>query len=187
MTLFELLQCTPWAAVQAALLRKADKKIPVLAYQALMEQLKRMQPHPNPMRIAVEPERMPFNAAEPELQVVGRDGSLNKHMADWKECGAPADYDDEEATFSLSFKRWEEWLGMVVEPETLRSMRSEDIVAYVLEDMTFYGFTQDRIADALEEIRLQIDRFDSMTPDERKRSSSSVVEVMVSLRERFPR
>ena len=47
--------------------------------------------------------------------------------------------------YSLSLTPWAEWLGMEVSVETISNYGINEIVAYCLYDMTFYGFDEEQI------------------------------------------
>lgn len=47
--------------------------------------------------------------------------------------------------WGLSFTPWKEWLGMNIHPDTLRQLTKSEIIAECLYEMTFYGFTEDRV------------------------------------------
>lgn len=49
--------------------------------------------------------------------------------------------------YGLSITMWEKWLGMEMEHETIRDFNYNEIIAYCLYEMTFYGFDQETIAD----------------------------------------
>ena len=56
--------------------------------------------------------------------------------------------------YGLDLSRWEEWLAISVPQSLLDKLAAADIVAHCVWDMTFYGFTQERIA----ETRAKLDR-----------------------------
>jgi hypothetical protein len=56
--------------------------------------------------------------------------------------------------YGLDLSRWEEWLAIRVPQSLLDKLAATDIVAHCVWDMTFYGFTQERIA----ETRAELDR-----------------------------
>ena len=55
-------------------------------------------------------------------------------------------------SYSLSFSRWEEWIGMKIEEQSMKEFSQAEIVAHCLFDMTYYGFDQDSIKRTLEDI-----------------------------------
>ncbi|MHA1503362.1 MAG: DUF6557 family protein [Candidatus Heimdallarchaeota archaeon] len=47
--------------------------------------------------------------------------------------------------WGLGFHSWEEWLGMEIHPKTFDICNHLDIVVHCLWEMTFYGFTPEKI------------------------------------------
>jgi hypothetical protein len=48
--------------------------------------------------------------------------------------------------YGLDLSRWEEWLAVRVPRSLLAKMTATEIVAHCLWEMTFYGFSQEKIA-----------------------------------------
>lgn len=48
-------------------------------------------------------------------------------------------------SYSIDLLSWEEWLAMIVSPETLKQYLPEEVVAHCLWEMTFCGYTQEEI------------------------------------------
>ena len=55
--------------------------------------------------------------------------------------------DGEEISYGLELYPWAELLGTEVTPETLAGFKAETIVAGCLYEMTFFGFTEDKIRE----------------------------------------
>ncbi len=54
--------------------------------------------------------------------------------------------------FILEFTPWSKWLGMEVDEHTLEKFSEFDIIAHSMYEMTFFGFSQEDIKTAEEEI-----------------------------------
>lgn len=54
--------------------------------------------------------------------------------------------------WSLSFCPWKEWLGMVVCQEALEGFSASQIVANCLYEMTFFGFTEEKINQEMQKL-----------------------------------
>lgn len=54
--------------------------------------------------------------------------------------------------YSISFDPWKHWAGMNIEQETLNTLSKNEIIAGILYDMTFHGFTEERIEEELTKI-----------------------------------
>ena len=52
--------------------------------------------------------------------------------------------ESDEVSYSLVFTSWAEWLGMDVCQETLEALTPNQISAYCLNEMTFFGFTEEQ-------------------------------------------
>ncbi len=52
---------------------------------------------------------------------------------------------DELERYCLTLTRWNEWLGMDVDPLTLETFNREQILSNCLYEMTYYGFTEEEI------------------------------------------
>lgn len=83
--------------------------------------------------------------------------------------------------YGLDLSPWEEWLAVRVPPALAAAMPAAEIVAHCVWEMTFYGFTQERVA----ENRAEIERR-ARDIDEGEVEGIPMEEVMTRLRERFP-
>ncbi|MDM4769058.1 DUF6557 family protein [Solimonas sp. SE-A11] len=147
MNLADLVRITAWPDVEGALRRLFPGRTQqVSAYRRLFEELGSMVPSPQAMRVSIEEELLPpDNLAI--VQVLGRDGTLQRDVAGWPElfeeyAGSPAG--DREVTFTLCRYSNADWLGMTVEPATLRSFTQGEVLAYLLVEMTRLGFSDAR-------------------------------------------
>lgn len=52
-----------------------------------------------------------------------------------------------EKYYGIEFCPWIKWISMFITQETLNNLTKEEIIAACLYEMTFFGFTEDRIAD----------------------------------------
>ena len=59
-------------------------------------------------------------------------------------------------SYALEFTSWAKWLGYEVEQATLKKMPKEEIVAHCLWEMTFIGFTQNKIRRRLAALKKQV-------------------------------
>jgi hypothetical protein len=59
-------------------------------------------------------------------------------------------------SYALEFASWRKWLGYEVERATLKRMPGEEIVAHCLWEMTFIGFTQNKIRRRLAALKNQV-------------------------------
>ena len=60
--------------------------------------------------------------------------------------------------YALDLLPWAAYLGLAVPDAVLNAFDAEEIIAYVLDEMTFYGTTEEAVADTLKEVlRLKSD------------------------------
>ena len=59
-------------------------------------------------------------------------------------------------SYALEYTSWAKWLGYEVEQATLKKMPKEEIVAHCLWEMTFIGFTQNKIRRRLAALKKQV-------------------------------
>lgn len=186
MTLRELLESTSRADLDDAIARLFPKDVAFREeYGRLVDSLASLNCRRHPMRISIEAERFPSDPRHPDLQVVGRDGSLNRDLPDWAECSAPGEFDEEEATYSLTFVPWSERLGMAIDPPTLQAIPGPDVLAYVLKDLSFYGLSPNDTARVLDDVRRRVDKSSRATPQSQRRSRISADGVIASLKRRL--
>jgi hypothetical protein len=68
--------------------------------------------------------------------------------------------DGEEISYGLELYPWAELLGTEVSPETEAGFKAETIVAGCLYEMTFFGFTEDKIRETEERWSKEIEKED---------------------------
>jgi hypothetical protein len=73
------------------------------------------------------------------------DKNMYTNICGWKD-------DNSNRHYSLELTPWDEWLGMYIKEDILQKLNREDILAHILWEMTFMGFTQ-------EDIKAQADSF----------------------------
>ncbi len=170
MTLKELLESVEWSDVQQELRSIDNRDNQLRGLRAVFDELQELPASPSSMRILLEVVE-PEEEGEPQsFEVVGRNGRLNREENDFKYVSDEVDdeWADSEANFCLSLTRWEEWLGMQVDPATLAEIPAPRIIAHCLWDMTFHGFTQEKIREFEMELKRESDELDAMSPEERE-------------------
>lgn len=58
----------------------------------------------------------------------------------------------EDLHFALGFTRWEEWANAQILLQEDLEINTEELIAILIYEMTFYGFNQDEIANELKEM-----------------------------------
>lgn len=60
-------------------------------------------------------------------------------------------------SYAIEYTSWSKWLGYEVNKKVLRKMPREEIVAHCLWEMTFAGFTQDKIRHEINKLRKRVE------------------------------
>ncbi|MEW6738563.1 MAG: DUF6557 family protein [Nitrospirota bacterium] len=60
-------------------------------------------------------------------------------------------------SYAIEYMPWSKWLGCEVDRKVLRKMTREEIAAHCLWEMTFAGFTQDRIRREINKLRKRVE------------------------------
>ncbi len=58
-------------------------------------------------------------------------------------------------SYAIEFTPWSEWLGLEVGNQVLKKIPKNEIIAHCLWEMTFMGFTQDKIRKKLNALKKQ--------------------------------
>ncbi|MEO5800215.1 MAG: DUF6557 family protein [Gemmatimonadales bacterium] len=164
MTLAELVRATEWVEVQAALTGLfPEERSRVSDYQGVFRTLRAMEPEANLMRISIEVRPVQGCQDDPVPEVFGRNGTLNRELADCPVSELEAEYGLTETAYSLSLQPWRNWLGTMIEPGTLGAYSHGQIIAYVIVDMTFHGFSEAENQAVLEELQRRMAEIDIKT------------------------
>lgn len=70
---------------------------------------------------------------------------------------------------------------MKVNPNAFREFTDLEIIAYCLYEMTFISFDQDEIKAQWESMKKTVEDYKKMTPEERKRNTVSLDELLDGL------
>ena len=127
----------------------SDQEKNIEGYKQAFEELLTLEPVETKMHIVIEDV---FDEYDKEYyaHVSGKDGALNKesdpeHFKD-DEVG------NQEVSYAIEFTDWTEWLAMEIEQESLSKYSELDIIGHCLWEMTFYGFTQQKIKKQLAQL-----------------------------------
>jgi hypothetical protein len=66
--------------------------------------------------------------------------------------------DSEDVPVSLTLTPWKEWLGMKIEADTLENYPAKDIICHSLFEMTFFGFTEEKVQGFLNSIEHDLEK-----------------------------
>jgi antitoxin (DNA-binding transcriptional repressor) of toxin-antitoxin stability system len=178
-TFGDLLRRVEWHDVERELRRREESDDQISGYRRVFDHLHELQAEPSRMRIVLERDRPGTTEGEDSTEVLGRNGQLNRDADDFENFRDHVDEEwaNAETGWALSLTPWEEWLGMQIDSETLDTFAPPAIVAHCLWEMTFHGFTQEKIEAFELELKQECDRLDAMTDEEREKETISVDEL----------
>ena len=171
MKLAEVIEKASWAETKACLLwNYSDVEKGMAGYERVFRKLRKLQPTSTRMRIFIRKTFREGLDEEPFTEVVGKNGTLNKELEDFKHLNKSEDseYANSEVEYALEFHSWEEWLGMEVDSATHQKYAYPEILAHCLWEMTFMGFDQDTIREEKQELERRGNELKNMTEKERK-------------------
>jgi hypothetical protein len=183
MKLLELLQKTSWNNVKQCLLEVYPDSDSSL-YEKHFLQLRYLKPQLTKMRIVLEVVTAKNEDDETYVDVYGQDGTKHQELEDfkWYSEQARTEIGTQEVKYALDFTSWEEWLEMVIEPNTLLEFSDAQVIAHCLWEMTFHGFEQHKIQTQIEELRFQSEAFKNMTPAELAENCGTLEDFIQELR-----
>lgn len=187
MNLAEVIEKVSWAETKACLLwNYADSKEAMAGYEMVFRSLGKLTPTSTTMRIAIRKTFREGLDEEPFTEVVGKDGTLNKELEDFKYLNKSEDseYANSEVEYALDFQPWEEWLGMEIDSATHQKYAHPEILVHCLWEMTFIGFDQDAIREEKQELESRAAELKNMTEEERKQKLIPLQETMKRLEKR---
>lgn len=134
----ELIHRHPWEEIRDALMRLYPEYESELAgYEQVHAALRQLAPAESDLVLRVE---SVYN---------DRMGEYHANVTGRKALGPAAELGE---ALELKLTPWERWLGMEVDPHSLEKFSEMEIVAHCLWEMTFFGFSQEDIRAASEEI-----------------------------------
>jgi hypothetical protein len=169
MILKELLAGIDWNEVRLSLLRNHPDAVESLeGFRQVFVEILSLYPRHTRMQLCLKEVFREGMDEEPCIEVFGKNGTLNKDLPDLHNLGNPgSDFADSETSFAIEMVPWEEWIGMDIDPATLKAHDGADIIAHCLLEMTFYGFDQNAIRKEKEEIERRAEDLRNMTKEER--------------------
>lgn len=126
-----------------------DQEKNIEGYKQAFSELQDIKPVETEMRIVIEDL---FDEYDKEYytHISGKDGTLNKESD--PEYFKDDELGNQEVSYGIEFTDWAEWLGMDIDTETLNNYTELDIIGHCLCEMTFYGFTQEKIKKQLAQL-----------------------------------
>jgi hypothetical protein len=146
----ELIDKYDWDDVHPTLMQLyPGREKNIEGYKQVFEELRTLKPVETEMYIVIEDV---FDEYDKEYyaHVSGKDGTLNKESD--PEYFKDDEIGNQEVSYAIEFTDWAQWLAMDIDHESLLKYSELDIIAHCLWEMTFYGFTQEDIKKAIDEI-----------------------------------
>lgn len=163
MILKELVDKFDWKVVKQALIDAYpdEKKKNFKGYKLVLETLKLKEPKENDMRIFVTLVEDWYDKGEFYTHVDGKNGRTWfdewKEHPEWSSKPTP-ETEGHEISWAIEYTPWDEWLGMKIDPVSFNGANGQkgfsevQIVAYCLWEMTWAGFTEEKIKKGIDEL-----------------------------------
>jgi hypothetical protein len=137
-----------------------DQQKNIIAYDKVFNELKILQPENSELTINLIWVRDDFD----EEEYVDVSGYL---------ANQEATSDETTVSYALDFTPWEEWLGMDIDDKSIQAFSEPEIISHCLYEMTFYGFTQEKIQKEWKKIEKSVEDLENMTEEEKKKHIKS--------------
>lgn len=135
---WDLIQACTFGDVEKSILRfYPGQKKNISGYKYVFETLRHMRHRRNKEGMTIR------------IEKVGR--GKNQYVDVSGKCAT-----DDHESYALEYTSWAKWLGYDVDQTALKKMTKEDIVAHCLWEMTFIGFTQDKIRQKIAALNKQV-------------------------------
>ena len=187
----EMVDRVDWEDVKGVMLRSycpEDEDRSMEPYKVVLDEIRSLVPKDcEGMRLYVEWVK---DKDDEYIHVFGKDGKLQKESSDFKHMGIDINdpFANTEVTYALEMEPWEKWLDMNIETTVMVEFSIVEIVAACLYEMTFMGFTQEKIEEKREDLRKRVEDFEKIKDDPEKMKEKFVSwdEVKEKLRKKFP-
>ena len=86
----------------------------------------------------------------------------------------PEDIND---ALAIEFTSWDRWLGMHIDPLTLKEFSEPEIICHCLNEMTYAGFEEEEIQAEFSKLKSIVDEYKALTPVEKATQTISLDEL----------
>jgi len=153
-----------WLSIEATLISLyPDEGSQLEAYRKVFGHLMKMSPKPSNVTIRLT------QINDDEDDYVSVDGYYMDGRVD-KQSGNDA--------LALDFTPWNEWLDMVIDARSQKEFTELEIISHCLYEMTFNGFEEEEIKSQLDDLKRIVEEYEQMTPEERKRNTRSLDDLL---------
>lgn len=167
MTLKELIDRHHWLSIESELTRLYhDEETRLDAYQDVFYQLRILKPEPSSITIRLS-EIVDEDESYVDVDGYYTDGRVDKHSGN--------------DALALDFTPWNQWLGMPINTRAFEEFTELEIIAHCLYELTFIAFDQEEIKGQLNGLRKTVDEYENMTPEERKKNTTSLEDFLKEL------
>jgi len=80
--------------------------------------------------------------------------------------------------YAIEFKSWSEWLGMPITTYTEKNYNELEIISHCLYEMTFVGFTEEKIQHEWTKLKSTIEELEQMSDEERQKNTISLDDML---------
>lgn len=161
MKLKELIDRVEWKDVKKELLKSyPDQKKSIEGYKIIFDTLKLKKPKKSKMRICVEKVKDDFEKEKDVYytHVSGKNGETYheqwKAHPNWYPEEPSGEYANNEIGWAIEFEKWDKWIGMEIDKISFKDHNEVQVVAHCLWEMTWMGFTEDKIQNTLKGIKV---------------------------------
>lgn len=152
MILRDLIISNSWLSVELIFTRLyPDQASSLNGYEGIFNELKTLPPVNSEITILISNEIDSFDN-EPYVNVSGYN-----HSKIFRSINDLTD------SLALEFTPWNEWLGMKIDEDSLKSFNQLELVCHCLHEMTFMGFNQKEIDNEFQKIKKAEQEFKHIT------------------------
>lgn len=84
--------------------------------------------------------------------------------------------------YAIEFRPWSEWLGMPITTDTENNYNELEIISHCLYEMTFVGFTEEKIQHEWAKLQSTIEEFEQMSEEEKQKNTISLDDLLKKLK-----
>lgn len=175
MKLYQLIQSNNWLSVKLILLQLyANQAESIEAYEEVFYKLHNMQSIESSTEIIFS-EVSDTDIDGHEQSYVDVSGRRKNNLEQ-----------EERESLALEFAAWNEWLGMEINEETVRTYTELEIIAHCLYEMTFIDFDEQSIQEEFEKLNNTIEEYKNMTDEEKEKNTVSLEEFLKDVQSKDP-
>jgi hypothetical protein len=161
----DIIKRNNWLSVEMVLLKLyPDEKKNISGYEEVLSKLKMLEPKEKDISILVSWEKDDFDQTD-YVNVSGYHNNPKENT------------DEANISLALEFTPWNEWLGMDIDANTLKTFNELEIIAHCLYEVTFVGFEEEEIKAELDKINDAAEEIENMTEEERRENLKSWDEI----------